>query len=114
MTSEKLKPTPGPWRIDRFLGVLVGEQSRIIGGEDDLLLCAEAGTVHHECGLSPRELLEGYRNLQAAISDYLERQDDLDNREYHGINAEPQDTLMRRRNYARDDLDSVLAKHKEV
>lgn len=78
--------------------------------EDNARLIAEAGTVFHECGLSPRELLKGYRNLQTAISDYLERQDELDNREHHGINAEPHDTLMRRRNYARDDLDSALTK----
>jgi len=69
MTSEKLKPTPGPWRIDRFLGALVGQEGRVIGGEEDLLLCAEAGTVHHECGLSPRELLEGYRELRKQLDE---------------------------------------------
>lgn len=81
---------------------------------DNATLIAEAGTVHHESGLSPRELLEGYRELQAAIRDYLERQDGLDNREYHGINAEPYEKLISRRNHARDDLDAALAKHKEV
>lgn len=134
MTSEKLKPTPGPWIADNNEGfspwtiwsrmtpsgngtpgpVIARIDGDSAETDDSATLIAEAGTVHHECGLSPRELLEGYRNLQTAISDYLERQDDLDNREYHGVNAEPHDTLMRRRNGARDDLDSALAKHKEV
>lgn len=127
MTSEKLKPTPGPWTY--LAGTSTCE--KVLGADDKVVadgwwcrdvaevdensrLIAEAGTVHHECGLSPRELQEAVRTLQTAISDYLERQDDLDNREYHGVNAEPHDTLMRRRNGARDDLDSALAKHKEV
>ncbi|MEJ5149808.1 hypothetical protein [Comamonas sp. MYb396] len=33
----------------------------------DATLIAEAGTVHHECGLSPQELLEGYRELRKAL-----------------------------------------------
>ncbi|PWB21355.1 hypothetical protein [Comamonas sp. JNW] len=74
----------------------------------------EAQAVMAECGLSPRELLEAVRDFQTAVAVYLRAQDALDNREYHGINAEPHDTLMRRRNYYRDDLDSTLAKHKEV
>ncbi|MCD2164321.1 hypothetical protein [Comamonas koreensis] len=81
---------------------------------DNARLLMDALNTRHRCGLSPRELLEWYRNLQTAISDYLERQDDLDNMEHHGINVEPHDTLMRRRNHARDDLDAALAKHKEV
>lgn len=135
--SEKLKPTPGPWLFGDWSNNKPGEVdeagwvdvwARLADGTRSLpvvsckhqqeienaRLIAEAGTVFHECGLGPRELLEAVRDLQTAISDYLERQDDLDNREYHGINAEPHDTLMRRRNGARDDLDSALAKHKEV
>lgn len=134
MTSRKLKPTPGPWyynSLDEWDHSVVTSHGETDDGstrlwtvasaninrdekEDNARLIAEAGTVHHECGLSPRELLAAVRDLQTAISDYLERQDDLDNRKYHGINAEPHDTLMRRRNYARDGLDSALAKHKEV
>ncbi|MEJ5148988.1 hypothetical protein [Comamonas sp. MYb396] len=37
----------------------------------DATLIAEAGTVHHECGLSPRELLEGYREMRYRIEQWL-------------------------------------------
>lgn len=134
MTSEKLKPTPGPWVADNNEGfspwtiwsrmtpygngapgpVVARIDGDSAEADDSALLIAEAGTVFHECGLSPRELLEGRIEILEALKEYLEAQDALDNREYHGINAEPHDTLMRRRNYARDDLDSALAKHKEI
>ena len=77
MTSEKLKPTPGPWIADNNEGFSAWTiwsrmtpygngapgpvVARIDGdsaeADDSALLIAEAGTVFHECGLSPRELL---------------------------------------------------------
>ena len=87
MTSEKLKPTPGPWVVEvddshenwaHYFPVITAPDYGVVGTEgmfgdreQDLAnarLIAEAGTVHHECGLSPRELLEGYRELRGALS----------------------------------------------
>ena len=47
--------------------------------------------------------------LSDAVEHYLEAQDALDNREYGGINAEPYEKLLRRRNTSRTDLDAALA-----
>lgn len=49
-----------------------------------------------------------------AVDAYLEAQDALDNREYMGVNAEPHEKLMRRRNQARAYLDAALAAQREV
>lgn len=78
MTSRKLKPTAGPWAVDyKYFNRVVGQsgvvaeckrQTMHTSVQDNALLIAEAGTVHHECGLSPRELLEGYRELRGALS----------------------------------------------
>lgn len=50
--------------------------------------------------------------LRESLDDYLSAQDDLDNREYHGINADPYDKLIRRRNEARDALDTAMQSEK--
>lgn len=47
--------------------------------------------------------------LMDAVRVYLDAQDALDNREYHGIHAEPYEKVIARRNYAREDLDASLA-----
>ena len=48
-------------------------------------------------------------DLPEALTEYLEAQDALDNREYAGINAEPYEKLVRSRNHARAALESALA-----
>lgn len=48
-------------------------------------------------------------DLPEALTEYLEAQDALDNREYAGINAEPHEKLVRSRNHARAALESALA-----
>lgn len=45
---------------------------------------------------------------RAVLEMYLTAQDALDNREYCGINAEPHETLVRRRNIARCELEVVV------
>lgn len=47
--------------------------------------------------------------VRAALEEYLEAQDALDNREYGGVNGETHETAMRRRNGARRDLDAALS-----
>jgi hypothetical protein len=47
--------------------------------------------------------------LVEAIESFLLAQDSLDNREHYGVNTEPFETLMRRRNRERDYLDAALA-----
>ncbi|UBB18326.1 hypothetical protein [Comamonas odontotermitis] len=89
MTSEKLKPTPGPWIADDNEGfspwtiwsrmtpsgngapgpVIARIEGDSAEADDSATLIAEAGTVFHECGLSPRELLEGYRELRKTLQD---------------------------------------------
>ena len=51
----------------------------------------------------------GAADLPEALTEYLEAQDALDNREYAGINAEPYEKLVRSRNHARAALESTLA-----
>lgn len=65
-------------------------------GEDDCPTCNPIAT--------PAKL-----DLLEAAQAYRDAQDALDNREYAGINAEPHEVLMRRRNAARDDLDAAIA-----
>lgn len=106
MTSEKLKPTPGPWLLDsnyaedwetpnHELNTSTSSQA-ILSPDDEIvafavvsydewndpvkeaqltanaLLIAEVGTVHHECGLSPRELLEAVREKDARINELVD------------------------------------------
>ncbi|WP_182342676.1 hypothetical protein [Comamonas koreensis] len=92
MTSEKLKPTPGPWRYrlgDEWSQCVVTDDGEYPDGrpkswtvaslnsrrdekEDNARLIAEAGTVFHECGLSPRELLEAVREKDARINELVD------------------------------------------
>ncbi|WP_313332256.1 hypothetical protein [Comamonas sp.] len=81
--SEKLKPTPGPWvvapltpnRVDTRSGAIsISWSANHDGGqrereaEENARLISETGTVFHECGLSPRELLEAVRELHEALA----------------------------------------------
>lgn len=50
----------------------------------------------------------GAAELPEALTDYLEAQDALDNREYMGVYAEPYEKLVRHRNQARVALDAAL------
>lgn len=87
--SEASKPTPGVWAYTgqhyddygcvyleitatngKDVEVVVGEH----GGpysESDAVLIAEAGTVHHETGLTPRQLAEQRDALAKAVEDLL-------------------------------------------
>lgn len=77
--SEAIKPTPGPWEASRNDEAVCGQWSirvpgqhpvvsyeiaeitgyRIDGSDEiDARLMAEAGTVAHETGLTPRQLVE--------------------------------------------------------
>ncbi len=115
MTSEKLKPTPGPWIADNNEGfspwtiwsrmtpsgngtpgpVIARIDGDSAETDDSATLIAEAGTVFHECGLSPRELLEGYRDMY---------------RELREIAQYPENDTVEMRRIA----NFVTAKHKEV
>jgi len=116
MTSEKLKPTPGPWTVHSEMRDCVTFEGRhgtenlflqnLVGyfacqNEVDATLIAEAGTVHHECGLSPRELLEGYRELRKQLDEMSDLAIKVD-----GWQSFPQDPIEAAR--------AALAKHKEV
>lgn len=76
------KPTPGPWEYvgegftdagGRFLEIVDANGEAIIGeyggpsSEDDARLIAEAGTVFHETGLTPRELAAQRAELLGAL-----------------------------------------------
>lgn len=83
--SEASKPTPGPWFEHREGFSTVYVEARIGGGmvqevaacgptdagqyqqAANARLIAEAGTVHHETGLTPRQLVEQRDALLAAI-----------------------------------------------
>lgn len=121
MTSEKLKPTPGPWyynSLDEWDHSVVTRHGETDDGstrlwtvasaninrdekEDNARLIAEAGTVFHECGLSPRELLEGYRELRRQLDEMSDLAIKVDSWE-----SFPQRPI--------DSACAALAKHKEV
>lgn len=97
--SEASKPTPGPWLRDRESGfdcdvraangrkiASVNVQSmaktkqqfdgRKAENEANACLIAEAGTVHHETGLTPRQLVEQRDALAEALGLLLHEVDD--------------------------------------
>lgn len=63
-----------------------------------------------DSSLSYRQLVERVKELEKAAADFMEAQAALDNREGMGINAEPYEVLMHRRNVAWDDLEAALSK----
>ncbi|MGG4053519.1 hypothetical protein ABEW79_17910 [Delftia tsuruhatensis] len=84
--SEASKPTPGPWFEHREGFSTVYVEARIGGGmvqevaacgptdagqyqqAANARLIAEAGTVHHETGLTPRQLVEQRDALATALA----------------------------------------------
>jgi hypothetical protein len=86
------KPTPGPWKqypvytgeIDENYRTIEGAQCVLDNGtgfnvtgfirEVDAALMAEAGTVFHETGLTPRQLLDRLNRLQ---QDYSKTQHEI-------------------------------------
>ena len=85
MTNSPLKPTPGPWTPETFIEILasVGDErdygSMILGGDGesivaqcvmqrDMDLIADAGTVHHQTGLSPSQMLDMLREVAAVLN----------------------------------------------
>lgn len=86
--SEAIKPTRGPWFTDesqpgdlyRYVmhgdGDSFGYVCRIstngnANPESDARLIAEAGTVRHETGLSPRQLVGRVKELEEALREYM-------------------------------------------
>lgn len=82
---SEMKPTPGPWIVDEaqqgnaFRYVIHGEGDSFgyicristngnANPEDDARLIAEAGTVFHNTGLSPVQLVEMVKELRTALS----------------------------------------------
>lgn len=77
--SEASKPTPGVWSVGEGNAVqgwtvTVGDGEFLVGGRGigslaNAKLIAEAGTVHHETGLTPRQLVEQRDALAAALGE---------------------------------------------
>lgn len=85
----EMKPTPGPWSVDdaqpgdAFRYVIHGDGDSFGGicristngnanAESDARLIAEAGTVFHNTGLSPVQLVEQRDELMAACKKLVE------------------------------------------
>ena len=89
---SEMKPTPGPWVMTEgkciYINAKVDGKRRFIlqrsTGEGyginveaeqvraDCRLIAEAGTVHHETGLTPRQLVERVKELEEALRDAVD------------------------------------------
>lgn len=80
--SEAIKPTPGPWGVEQIAdsncfdikcecGFFIATCHDGVRGESNAeanaRLIAEAGTVHHETGLTPRQLVERVKELEGAL-----------------------------------------------
>ena len=78
---SEIKPTPGPWEAERinnsncfdikcecgfFIATCHDGVRSESNAEANARLIAEAGTVHHETGLTPRQLVERVKELKAA------------------------------------------------
>lgn len=88
--SEATKPTPGVWRfytepqpngcpIVGANGLMICMLAHSVNYADqaeealaNARLIAEVGTVHHETGLTPRQLLEQRDALESALSEMCE------------------------------------------
>jgi hypothetical protein len=89
--SEAIKPTGGKWFVVPYGRTGVGHivcvlnsmhkvcADEPVGNDsaDDALLIAEAGTVHHETGLTPRQLVERVKELEGALRMYEDVRDDM-------------------------------------
>lgn len=84
--SEAIKPTPGPWHVANGVQIR-GEREQIAKvwmmrsgeGKANASLIAEAGTVRGETGLTPRQLVERVKDLEAAaklVLDWYEAEND--------------------------------------
>jgi len=73
--------------------------------EEDARLIAEAGTVHHECGLSPRELQERCSAMEAALQhcEQMLMKYAIDRVDHEAIEGEALEIIR-----------AALAKHKKV
>lgn len=138
MTSEKLKPTPGPWAFgadpcpDNATAIAIckenidahtkpssghffvvftpdGRRTAMVGhgpdGAANAQFIAEAGTVHHECGLSPRGLQERCSAMEAALQhcEQMLMKYAIDRVDHEAIEDEALEIIR-----------AALAKHKEV
>jgi hypothetical protein len=92
---SEMKPTPGPWITHREGFSTIYIQSSIGGGwvqeiaacgptndgsaqqEANARLIAEAGTVFHNTGLSPVQLVEMVQELKAALRKYEDVREDM-------------------------------------
>lgn len=90
MVADKVGPTPGPWSIHEggagYGHIRDGNYRSLASYGDASIdraeskanarLIAEAGTVHHETGLSPRQLAEHRAELLAALTMVRDADDD--------------------------------------
>lgn len=83
----EMKPTPGPWEVytpageEQTYGISADDGTAVvwfgynaeegIQNFDDARLIAEAGTVFHNTGLSPVQLVEMVKELKAALNLWL-------------------------------------------
>lgn len=78
--TTKAKPTAGPWYVDtdqnNIARIVKGHPNKTIAisydfrgaWEANANLIAEAGTVYHETGLTPRELVERIKQMKEAFA----------------------------------------------
>lgn len=126
--AEKLKPTFGTWGTDEqdhdepYQNIVIKSGARRIAvvwiddspvhdynseqRQNAKLIC-EAGTVHHECGLSPRDLLERCKAMEAALNQIIEMNQQWAEDEW-GDRAQAESMACVKTARA------ALAKHKEV
>lgn len=96
---SEMKPTPGPWHADKHGRIWRRPPSDLyengggVAGDKPLAtvnkgwfgegeegypvdanarLIAEAGTVHHETGLTPRQLVERVKEMEEALRCYMD------------------------------------------
>ena len=87
--SEAIKPTPGPWIVSTYAdgfevdgpgGICIAQAQQLkpIRKKEDhdqrkanARLIAEAGTVAHETGLTPRQLVDRVKELEELLNGVL-------------------------------------------
>lgn len=130
--SEAIKPTPGPLEASRNDEAVCGKWSirvpgqhpvvsyeiaeitgyRIDGSDEiDARLMAEAGTVAHETGLTPRQLVERVKELEEVVRE-LVAYDESDHEDSVGMMLDYSDMLKAARKAISKSLPNTVAEVK--
>jgi hypothetical protein len=113
---SEAKPTRGPWELwgdanpSQVISSPAGFVAQTLGSNDEAnaRLIAEAGTVHHETGLTPRQLVERVKELEEVVRE-LVAYDESDHEDSVGMMLDYSDMLKAARKALSKSLPNTVA-----